>query len=390
MESLTVQYANSTLSDRIAKIVVMLMALGTVFVFSAGTSLGQDFTWQQFYRFPGARQLFYFPLAVLVMFLFSHFNHHWLSFSRGFWKSLTPYGLGLSIALLILVLIMGIDKGGARRWLLIPLGPVDVSFQPSELAKWMTLFFIAAICAYPTFELKSFFKGFIPVCAVIAIVVGLILKEDFGTAAFIALLSFILLILGGAKWWHILSPLPLGALLFMGAIIYYPHRVDRLKAFLNPEKYADTVAYQANQSLIALGSGGVIGKGLGKGICKYRGLPEDTTDFVFSIIGEELGLVGTLAVILLFLSFLWVGFRVTLKAQDAFSRLLAAGITLGIAIQAALNIGVVTVVLPTKGIPLPFVSGGGTSLLVSAAAIGILLNIAREVESSERIDGSQD
>lgn len=386
MDTLSAPTMYNTLSDRIAKVIVMLMALGSVFVFSAGTSLGLDFTWQHFYKFAGARQLIYFPLAVLVMFIFSHFNHQWLSFRHGIWKSLTPYGLILSIILLILVLAIGTVRGGARRWLILSLGPVDISFQPSELAKWMTIFFIAAICAHQNFELKSLFKQFFPICAVVALVVGLILVEDFGTAAFIALLSFILLILGGAKWWHILSPLPLGGILFLGAIIYYPHRIDRLKAFLHPEEYADTVAYQANQSLIALGSGGTLGKGLGMGICKYGRLPEDTTDFVFSIIGEELGLVGTLAIILLFLIFLWLGFRVTVKSTDGFSRLLAAGITLGIGIQAALNIGVVTVVLPTKGIPLPFVSGGGTSLLVSAAAVGILLNIAKDIPPTLEYD----
>ncbi len=377
MDSLPLSSMDDKLDDRIAKVVILLMAMGTVFVFSASTSLGQDFSWHRFYRYVGARQLVYFPLAVLIMFMFSYFNHHWLSFRHGYWKSFTPYGLGLSIILLVMVLCLGTVKGGARRWLIVPIGPVDVSLQPSELAKWMTVFFLAAVCARQEFELKSFFRNFLPICMVVALVVGLILVEDFGTAAFIALLSVFILIMGGARWWHILSPLPPATLLFTIAILRYPHRIKRLLAFLHPEQYADTVAYQANQSLIALGSGGLLGKGLGKGICKYGGLPEDTTDFVFSIIGEELGLVGTLMVILLFLGFLWLGFRVTLRARDGFSRLLAAGITLGIAIQAALNIGVVTVVLPTKGIPLPFVSGGGTSLLVSAAAIGILLNIAK-------------
>ncbi|MBA7620054.1 putative peptidoglycan glycosyltransferase FtsW [subsurface metagenome] len=154
--------------------------------------------------------------------------------------------------------------------------------------------------------------------------------------------------------------------------------MQRIWAFLNPEKWADSAAYQANQSLIALGSGGLWGKGLGKGICKYGHLPEDTTDFIFAIIGEELGFIGTAAVIGLFIVFVWLGILVVVRCRDRFGQLLAGGIVLTIAIQAALNIGVVTVMLPTKGIPLPFVSAGGTSMLLSAVAVGVLLNIAKQ------------
>jgi cell division protein FtsW len=152
----------------------------------------------------------------------------------------------------------------------------------------------------------------------------------------------------------------------------------RIIAFLNPDQWTDSAAYQANQSLVALGSGGLWGKGLGRGICKYGHLPEDTTDFIFAIIGEELGFVGNAAVILLFIMLVALGILIVVRCRDQFGRFLAGGIVLAIAIQAALNIGVVTVVLPTKGIPLPFVSAGGTSMLLSAAAVGVLLNIARQ------------
>ena len=141
---------------------------------------------------------------------------------------------------------------------------------------------------------------------------------------------------------------------------------------------ADTAAYQPTQSLIALGSGGLFGKGLGNGICKYGHLPADTTDFIFAIIGEELGFVGTSAVVALFIIFVWLGIRVVVQCRDRFGQLLAGGIVLTIAAQAALNIGVVTVVLPTTGMPLPFVSAGGTSMLLSAAAVGVLINIAKQ------------
>jgi cell division protein FtsW len=178
-------------------------------------------------------------------------------------------------------------------------------------------------------------------------------------------------------------PLPVGIGGFIAVLYYSPHRLDRLLAFLYPERYSDSVAYQANQSLIAIGSGGVFGKGLGQGTCKYGHLPEDTTDFIFSIVGEELGLLGTIGLIVLFILFICLGLLVVLRCRDRFARLLAAGIVLTIGTQAALNIGVVTVVLPTKGIPLPFVSAGGTSMLLSSAAVGVLLSIAARSTASD-------
>ena len=370
---------NST-TGYIAMVVIILMATGTVFVFSASANVIQEFDLQRFYDFPALRQILFFPLACLVMFIASYFNYHRFSLSAGWLKSPTSYLLVLSTALLILVLIpgVGVEKHFARRWFEIPFGSIRISFQPSELAKWSLVFFLAAFCDKFSKSIKLYLKRFVPACLIIAIVAGLIIAEDFGTAAFILLLGLLLLLIGGAKFWHILTPLPFGAIAFFAALMRSPGRMRRLAAFLNPEKWADSAAYQANQSLIALGSGGLWGKGLGRGICKYGHLPEDTTDFIFAIIGEELGFFGTAAVIGLFIAFLWLGILVVARCQDRFGQLLAGGIVLTIAAQAAINIGVVTVVLPTKGIPLPFVSAGGTSMLASAAAVGVLLNIARQ------------
>jgi cell division protein FtsW len=270
------------------------------------------------------------------------------------------------------------------RWLKIPLGPISVSFQPSELAKWVTVFFLAAVCDKFGDELKLYWKRFIPICLVVGAVVVLIIVEDFGTAALISLLAFLMLIIGGVSLWHILPPLPFAAMAFYIAIKQSPGRMQRIIAFLNPDKWADSINYQPSQSLIALGSGGLWGKGLGKGICKYGHLPEDTTDFIFAIIGEELGFVGNAAVIILFILFVWLGILVVVRCKDHFGQLLAGGIVLTIAIQAAINIGVVTVVLPTKGLPLPFVSAGGTSMLLSSAAVGVLLNIAKGQTTEDR------
>ncbi len=374
---LTTTKTNS-LARFVEMVVILLMAVGTVFVFSAGANISQELNLQRFYDFLTLRRLLFFPVACALLYSVSFLNYRRLALTSGWFKSPVTYLLVLSIALLILVLFpqFGTEINQARRWLRIPAGPITISFQPSELAKWSLIFFLAAFCDKFSDSIKLYWKGFIPLCVLTAVVVGLVITEDFGTAAFISLLAFLILIIAGVKWWHILTLLPFGVIAFCVVLLRSPSRLQRITAFLNPQKWADSANYQPNQSLIALGSGELWGKGLGRGICKYGHLPEDTTDFIFAIIGEELGFIGTAAVIGLFIIFVWLGILVVVRCQDRFGRLLAAGIVLTIGIQAALNIGVVTVVLPTKGIPLPFVSAGGTGMLLSAVAVGVLLNIA--------------
>ncbi|MBA7671923.1 putative peptidoglycan glycosyltransferase FtsW [subsurface metagenome] len=371
---------NNSPADYIAMVVILLMAIGTVFVFSAGSNISQKLDLQRFYDFPVLRQILFFPLACVVLYIVSFFNYRRFALTAGWLKSPATYLLVFSLTLLTIVLFpqFGTEINRARRWFRIPAGQIFISFQPSELAKWALIFFLSAFCDNYRNSIKLYWKRFVPICLLTAVVVGLVIVEDFGTAAFIALLSFLMLIIAGVKWWHILTPLPFGIIAFCAALFRSPTRLQRIAAFLNPQKWADSTAYQANQSLIALGSGGLWGKGLGRGICKYGHLPEDTTDFIFAIIGEELGFIGNAAVIGLFIVFVWLGILVVVRCRNRFGRLLASGIVLTIGIQAAFNIGVVTVVLPTKGIPLPFVSAGGTSMLLSAAAVGVLLNIAKQ------------
>ena len=378
---------NNPVSDSVAMVVVLLMAVGTVFVFSASANIGQEIDLHRFYEYASLRQILFFPLACLIMYFFSCFNYRRLSLANGWLRNPTVYLLILSIILLAIVLSQRLYPVLPRlippinrhyRWLRIPIGSIAISFQPSELAKWAVVFFLAAVCDKIGPQIRLYRKRFIPICSVVGLVVILIIVEDFGTAALITLLAFLMLIIAGARLWHILPPLPLTAIAFYMAIKQSPARMQRITAFLNPDKWVDTINYQPNQSLIALGSGGLWGKGLGRGICKYGHLPEDHTDFIFAIIGEELGFVGNAAVILLFIMLVGLGILVVIRCKDRFGQFLASGIVLAIAIQAALNIGVVTVVLPTKGIPLPFVSAGGTSMLLSAAAVGVLLNIARQ------------
>lgn len=371
--------SNNFLPHSITVVVVVLMAIGTIFVCSAGATLSGDFTLENFYKFSNLRQILFFPIAVLVLYCLSAFGYQKFGIKETPAKSLSPYLLIVSVILLALVLTpLGVEINNARRWLFIPAGPIKISFQPSELAKWSVVIFLAAACDKYGQDLKKSFKTWLAIGIPLAVVIGLIVLEDLGTAALIVIVSAIMLLLGGARLWHLLLPLPLGVAGFGFVLLNSPARLSRITAFMNPDKYTDTINYQPTQSLIALGSGQIWGKGLGGGISKYGHLPEDTTDFIFAIIGEELGVVGTLAIILLFIILMVLVFIMILRCQDSFAKLLATGIILTISIQAILNIGVVTVVLPTKGIPLPFVSAGGTSMLLSAAVAGILINIARQ------------
>jgi len=345
---------HSPAADCIAMVIVTLMAVGTVFVFSASANVGHEPDLHRFYYYTGLRHILFFPLACGVLYFFSCVDYRRFSLDGGWSRNPAIYMLAASIVLLAIVLSQKFWPVLPRlippvnehyRWIRIPLGPVAVSFQPSELAKWAVIFFIAAACARFGEEIRRFFTRFVPLCLVVGLVAGLIIVEDFGTAALITMLAFLMLIIAGARLWHILPPLPFAAAAFYLAIATSPMRVRRLLAFLHPDKWTDSINYQPHQSLIALGSGGLRGKGLGNGICKYGHLPEDTTDFIFAIIGEELGFVGTAAVILLFILFVWLGILVVMRCKDRFGQLLAGGIVLTIAIQAALNIAVVTVVV---------------------------------------------
>lgn len=366
------------LGQRLMFVVVTLMAIGTVFVFSAGLDVARGIDLRHFYDSATLRKILFFPVAVAVMLIFARFDYRRLSFEKGLFRSPLIYLFFISVALLVIVLLpqVGTEVNQARRWLRITLGPVTISFQPSEFAKWVVIFSLSAFCVKYGQLLRSFWRGFLPVCLAIGLVVGLVIIEDFGSAALIALLSFLVLLAGRANWRHLFTPLPFAAVGFIAAVITSPMRKTRIMAFLNPDQWTAGANYQASQSLIAIGSGGLFGKGLGRGVCKYGHLPEDTTDFIFAIIGEETGFIGMAVVIALFILFIVFGIMVIMRCRNPFGRLLAAAIVLAISVQAVLNMGVVTVVLPTKGLPLPFVSAGGTSMLLSAAAVGVLLNIA--------------
>ncbi len=295
-----------------------------------------------------------------------------------FWRQgwVVTTGLVISAVLLVLVIIPGVGVyiNGSRRWLVL----AGVSFQPSELAKFAIVLYMATVLSRAGHRVKFLWKGLVPILVVPGIAFLLILEQpNLSTAGSIMIVALILIIMAGAKWRHIL-------LMLVGGVCvggYYawsePYRRRRLMSFMNPFAMMSDEGYQLSQSLIAFGSGGIFGMGLGQGRQKYAYLPYPESDFIFAIVGEDFGLLGCCAVIALFVALMVAGFRIAVRCRDTFGALLAAGITASITVQAFLNMGVVIGILPTTGLPLPFFSAGGTSVSITMAAVGVLMNISR-------------
>jgi len=285
------------------------------------------------------------------------------------------FGLAVFLLLLVLVPHIGRKINGARRWFDVH----GVRFQPSELGKIALLIALAWYSDRFQRRMATFKWGIIFPVAIIGAILGLIFVEpDRGTTILLAVVSLGMLLIAGADWKKMLLPVPLALAGLVYSIWRDPMRMKRIFSWWNLEQNKDGVGYQAYQAMIALGSGGWDGLGLGNGRQKLGFVPEHHTDFIFSIIGEELGLIATLLVILSFVIIAICGLYIALRARDTFGTLLATGITLLISLQAAINIGVVTSALPNKGLPLPFISYGGSNLLAMLTCVGILLSIARQ------------
>ena len=302
-----------------------------------------------------------------------------------FWKKpwVVLSGLAASAVLLVLVLIPGIGVylNGSRRWLNL----AGMSFQPSELCKFAVVVFLATALSNSGDSVRFLFRGIVPLMVIPAFFFLLILEQpNLSTAMSILMVSGVMILMAGAKWKH----LGLMGILGVAAGLFYawsePYRRERLLSFRDPFAKMSDEGYQLAQSLIAFGSGGLFGMGLGRGRQKYAFLPYPESDFIFAIVGEDFGLFGCLVVIALFAVFMFVGMRIAVTCKDKFGCLLAAGITSMITIQAFLNMGVVVGILPTTGLPLPFFSKGGTSISILMAAVGILLNISRSGERNLR------
>lgn len=347
--------------------VLGLLAIGTVMVFSASAAeaLAQ---YQNPYYFL-ERQLMWAGLGLVVMTYLSRFDYWRLL--RWAFPAFVVAVLGL---LLVLVPHIGLDINGARRW--VKLGPLVV--QPSEFAKLAVVVLYAALLTRHQGRMTDFWRGIVPLLALGLVVLLLVLAEpDLGTTVAIGATIVVMLFAAGARLKHLGGLALAGLPALAWAALGESYRRQRILAFLDPWKDPLGNGFHTIQALLALGSGGVLGVGIGHSLQAFGYLPEDYTDFIFAILGEELGLLGTLTVVGLFLVLAWRGYRVAMRAPDTFSALLAVGLTSMIVVQAAINIGVVTATLPVTGITLPFISYGGSSLVLSLAGVGLLLNISR-------------
>jgi len=343
-----------------------LVGIGLVMVFSSSAVTANVTYGDAYYFFK--KQLMWAVISLVVMTVVMKLNFLRLK------EFAIPIMVISVLCLIVVITPLGIVVKGSSRWL----GVGWVRFSPSDFAKLAMVMFMARSLDIKLDKISSFSKGVLPYLAMLALTCGLIMMQpDLGTAFTIAGTVFCMLLVAGARWTH-LGAIALSGMAAVGvAIAVAPYRMERVTAFLNPWKYASDEGFQTIQSLYALGSGGLFGMGLGRSRQKFFYLPEQHTDFIFAILGEELGFIGTSLVVGLFLLFAWRGFKIAINAPDNFSRIMAAGITIMVTFQAAINIGVVSGALPVTGITLPFISYGGSSLLFSMLGVGLLLNISR-------------
>jgi cell division protein FtsW len=344
-----------------------LVGLGTVMVFNASYFYAQD-RYGDPYLFV-RKHLLFLAAGVVASLAVSRVRLQW------FERSARPLLLCCMVALLALLIPhVGVTHGGARRW--IGLGPLSV--QPSEFVKTVVVLYLARAIAHKRERMGQFTVGVLPHLVVIGLCVLLVAAQpDFGTAVILVLVLVLMLWGGGARSTHLIG-LGLAVLPVVGfALVHAAYRWRRILAFLNPWRYSQDIAFQLVQSLIAFGSGGITGVGLGESKQKMFFLPEAHTDFIFALIGEELGVCGALLVLALFGVVGMRGFRIALRHPDSFGSMLAFGITLVILLEAVVNVGVVVGLLPTKGLALPFISYGGSALIGTLVQVGILAGLSR-------------
>jgi cell division protein FtsW len=348
---------------------VLLVGIGIVMIFSASAIRAQE-------RFGDS---LYFLKKQTVWAALGFLSMAWaMTWDLKRFQRVTPVLFLGSLFLLLLVLLpgVGIKINGARRWLRL----AGLSFQPAELAKLAVVFFLASYFARRQDRLGSFLDGFLPPLLMTGLMAGLIiLQPNFGTAVVLLMAAAIIFYIGQARIAHLLTTLAVMAPVLFLLMLKSSHGRARLMALFDPSQVSTRATYQLDQSFYALGPGGWVGRGLGNSMQKLFFLPEPHNDFIFAIVGEELGFIGAVLILLLFAVFLWRGTRTAVRAGDLYARYLAMGITCLIVGQAALNMAVVSGLLPTTGVPLPFLSFGGSSLVITMFSVGALLNVSRGV-----------
>jgi len=347
-------------------VTVALTCIGVVMVYSASAIMAAERFHDGFYFLK--RQLAYTLAGFVLMAGATYFKYE-------NWRKLAVVSLLGSIVLLVLLFVpgLGVRVGGAMRWLRLP----GLTLQPAELVKLSMVLYLAHSLTRKKEKVRSLAKGYLPYMMVLGVLLLILLKQpDLGSAMIIAGVSLGMLIVAGVRWLYILPTILMSLPVLYFLVMQVDYRRRRIMAFLDPWDDPFDTGFQIIQSLVAFGKGGVFGQGLGIGEQKLFYLPEAHTDFIFSVIGEELGLVGVVVVAALFLTLVLCGVRIALQCQEPFGRNLAFGLSLLLGLEAFVNLAVCMGLLPTKGLALPFISYGGTSLVVCLVAVGILLNIS--------------
>jgi cell division protein FtsW len=349
-------------------ICLALLVIGWIMVYSASAVVAQ-MQYHDSFRFL-KKQLLFSLIGLIGMVWVMRIDYRRL-------RDLTYPILALSLCLLIVVLIpalgLSLRVGVARRWMATPW----FTFQPSELGKLALVLFVAYALTKKGDQIKEFLRGFLPVIAIAGVMVLLVILEpDMGTAVFMGILTMVLLFIGGTRFSYLLVLAVVAAPAFYLFITRFAYGSRRLLAFLHPWEDMQGMGFQIVQSFVALGSGGPWGVGLGDGKQKLFFLPAAHTDFILAILGEEAGFIGVMLVIILFALLIWRGVRISLKTEDTYGAHLAMGLTCMIALQVIINMAVVLGLLPTKGLTLPFISYGGTSMVANLIGVGLLLGIS--------------
>jgi cell division protein FtsW len=351
--------------------------LGILMVYSSSFAIGLlEFGDANYFV---ARQALWAVIGIVLLVTMMRIDYRWL-------RSISPLLMLGSIVLLMAVLVpgIGIERNGAQRW--ISLGPAP-PLQPSEFAKLAVIIYVSAWLAGKGHYLQDLALGFLPFVTMVGLVSGLILLEpDAGTASIVVLTTVTLFFVAGASMKHLGALLGIGGVVSGMLILTAGYRADRLLAFINPSDDPSGIGFHTLQLLIALGSGGIGGLGLGDSRQKFFYIPNAHTDGIFAIVGEELGFIGAIGVIVLFAILVYRGFRIVFRTRDEFGQLLATGIVCWIAYQALINVGGITRAVPMTGIPMPFLSSGGSALAALLAAIGILLNISRHADVQPAVE----
>ncbi len=361
--------------------VLMLVMFGTVMVFSASFAIGIEEEGGNSYYYL-TRQLIWVVIGLAALLVTMNIDYH-------VWRRLALPGMVLVLILLAVVVLIpaaGVEAWGATRW--IPLGPL--SFQPSEIAKPILVIYLAEWLSQKGAKIRHFSYGLVPFAIFLGLLIGLVmLQPDLGTSAVLASIGIGMFLVAGADLVQFSGLIATGGVAFLVMALGASYRRARILIFLNPDADPQNLGWQLKQARLALGSGGIFGLGLGASRQKFAWLPAAQNDAIFAVIGEELGLIGCSFVLLLFLVLAWRGYRVATKAPDAFGSLVAVGIVTWLIFQAAINIGGITLTIPFTGVPLPFISYGGTSLAVSLASIGFLLNVSRQTVDRPVLAGEE-